>query len=87
MEGQVLKDHAQQFSRNRNHLSVNDSFTYLMKGELITLILFPEAGPEMALPFFLAKNSLHGMMQPVPQSLLPELNNSAFCQSIHDLNW
>jgi hypothetical protein len=44
-----------------------------MKGEMITLILFPEAGPEMALPFFLAKNSLHGMMQPVPQSFLPEV--------------
>jgi hypothetical protein len=72
MEGQVLKDHTRQFSRNRNHLSVSDSSTYLIKGEMITLIFFPKAGPEMALPFFLARNSLHGMMQPVPQSFLPE---------------
>jgi hypothetical protein len=60
-----------------DYLSVNDSSTYLMKGEMITLIFFPEAGPEMALPFFLAKNSLHGMMQPVPQSLLPVVHNPA----------
>ena len=34
MEGQVLKDHTRQFSRNRNHLSVNDSSTYLINGEM-----------------------------------------------------
>jgi len=41
MEGQVLKDHTCQFSGNEDHLSVNDSSTYLIKGEMknsITLL-------------------------------------------------
>jgi len=41
MDGQVLKDHKRQFSKNRNYRRVNDSSTYLMKGEMknsITLL-------------------------------------------------
>ena len=53
---------------------------------MITLIFFPEAGSEMALLFFLAKNSLHGMMQPVPQSLLPEIKFPQSPFRIEDFN-
>jgi hypothetical protein len=42
MEGQAFKYQKRQFSKNRNHLSVIDSSTYLMKGEMknsITLLI------------------------------------------------
>ena len=41
MEGEVLQYHTRQYSGNEDHLSVNDSSTYLMKGEMknsITLL-------------------------------------------------
>jgi hypothetical protein len=41
MEGEVLQYHTRQFSGNEDHLSVNDSSTYLIKGEIknsITLL-------------------------------------------------
>jgi len=41
MKDQVSKDHTRQFSKNGNYLRVNDSSTYLMKGEMknsITLL-------------------------------------------------
>jgi len=41
MDGQVLKDHKRQFIKNENYRRVNDSSTYLMKGEMknsITLL-------------------------------------------------
>ena len=41
MKDQVSKDHTRQFSKNGNYRRVNDSSTYLMKGEMknsITLL-------------------------------------------------
>jgi hypothetical protein len=41
MEGEVLQYHTRQFSGNEDYLNVNDSSTYLIKGEIknsITLL-------------------------------------------------